>query len=135
MLQNNLSPLYRRLLPENLLTVSIPKERFADCNNCQHSNSEKSIRHHTKCCDFHPRLPNYIVGGLLSDETTDMAEGRKRIVKKIQNQKGVTPYGIIAPLAYYQKNASLSFSCRAKIDIICFTANALSIIQNTTPKS
>lgn len=54
----------------------------------------------TKCCTFHPHLPNYLVGAILSDERPEMAEGRRRILSKIERGDGVTPYGINAPGKY-----------------------------------
>lgn len=33
-----------------------------------------------------------------------LAEGKQRILTKIANRNGVTPYGIITPMTYHQKN-------------------------------
>lgn len=102
MFQNKLSPIYRHLLPADVLNIELPAERFADCDNCHHCQSEKNFRYETKCCDYHPKLPNYIVGAILSDESPALAEGKRRILEKIASRKGVTPYGIVAPMAYHK---------------------------------
>jgi len=103
MFQNKLSPIYRHLLPTNVLNIELPEERFADCDNCHHCQSDKNFRYETKCCDYHPKLPNYIVGAILNDESPELAEGKRRILEKIAHRKGVTPYGIIAPMDYHKK--------------------------------
>ena len=54
----------------------------------------------TKCCTFHPALPNYAVGGLLSDDTEMGAEGRRRLEQKIEARIGVTPFGVLPPARY-----------------------------------
>lgn len=103
MFKDKLSPLYRQLLPESVLNIELPEERFADCDNCHHCQNERNFRFETKCCDYHPRLPNYIVGAILSDESPELQEGKKRILEKIKNRQGVTPYGIVAPMPYHTK--------------------------------
>ena len=37
------------------------------------------FRPDTKFCTYYPRLPNFLVGGLLSDDTPAMATGRLRV--------------------------------------------------------
>lgn len=95
--KDKLSPVYHELLPEEVLTMEIPNERFADCMDCFHCSSAARPTSKIKCCTYHPILPNYMVGAILSDHSPAMAEGRKRIIEKIKNRVGVTPYGIIPP--------------------------------------
>ncbi len=45
----------------------------------------------TKCCTYQPKLPNYLVGGILADDTPEMAEGRRRVAGKVAAKIGVTP--------------------------------------------
>jgi Fe-S-cluster containining protein len=58
------------------------------------------FRPDTKCCTYHPRLPNYLVGAILSDEDAAMAEGRRRIQEKIARGVAVNPQWIKAPTRY-----------------------------------
>jgi hypothetical protein len=48
----------------------------------------------TKCCTFSPNIPSYLVGGLLSDPSPALAEGRRRIRERIRSRVGVTPRGL-----------------------------------------
>lgn len=95
--RSKLSPIYHKLLPENVLNIEIPNERFADCMDCYHCHNANNTSHSIKCCSYHPILPNYMVGAILNDKSPEMAEGKKRIIKKIKGRIGVTPYGIIPP--------------------------------------
>jgi Fe-S-cluster containining protein len=52
------------------------------------------FRPDVKCCSFHPTLPNYLVGGILSGTDSELEEGRNRIREKIKNRIGVEPAGI-----------------------------------------
>jgi len=103
MFQDKLSPIYEPLLPASILQLEVPKERFADCMNCFHCNNENNPAYQNKCCSYHPVLPNYMVGAILSDDSPAMAEGRSRILEKIKNRIGVTPYGIVPPMAHHKK--------------------------------
>lgn len=51
----------------------------------------------------HPRLANYLLGGILADQTGDMAVGQARIRAQIAAKTGVTPYGVIPSLVYQEK--------------------------------
>ncbi|HYX33509.1 MAG TPA: hypothetical protein VE954_10375 [Oligoflexus sp.] len=94
-------PFYRELLPDIMLK-SVPKEGKANCSNCSMVQKDPSLgsaqkhlfRPDTKCCTFHPQLPNYLVGGLLQDSRPEMAEGRRRMQERIEARSGVTPWWI-----------------------------------------
>jgi Fe-S-cluster containining protein len=101
-LANSFSEVYHRLLPD-LMETDLVNETWANCSNCHHCEFPNLERYHTKCCDYHPSLPNFIVGAILSTDTPDMAQGRAIIERKIKDKKGVTPYGITAPLEYQIK--------------------------------
>ncbi len=58
------------------------------------------FRSDTKCCTFHPKLPNYLIGSLLSDASPDMQEGQRRVREKIQRRVSVTPEWLRAPPTY-----------------------------------
>jgi len=109
--QDKLSPVYHSLLPAEVLSMEIPNERFADCMDCFHCTSTARATHSIKCCSYHPILPNYMVGAILKDHSPAMAEGRRRILEKIKNRIGVTPYGIIPPTEHqvlYNKHVKKS---------------------------
>ena len=116
--------IYRHLLPE-FLNHQIPEETKATCSSCAmcESNCQTStvpysnaaansaadgprfFSSDTKCCTYHPNLPNFLVGAILAQcilpGTNNSAhEGQLRIGKKIVEKIGVTPYGINAPAKY-----------------------------------
>ncbi len=95
-----ISPVYQGKMSNDILEIEVPKEKFANCLDCHFCADANHYRSETKCCDYHPIIPNYMVGAILADETTANAEGRKRALEKIQNKVGITPYGIIPPKNY-----------------------------------
>lgn len=52
----------------------------------------------TKCCTYHPAIPNFLVGGILKDETPELAEGRRRMLARLEARIGVTP-AFVGPTA------------------------------------
>lgn len=98
-LSENFSFVYHNLLPE-LMEVEVPEEKWADCLNCHHCSGEHKERYHTKCCDYHPSIPNYVIGAILSDESPALDRPKEIIREKIANRKGVTPLGITPSLGY-----------------------------------
>lgn len=100
LVKSKLSKVYHGLLPSEILEIQIPEERFADCSNCHHCGNKNSPLLHTKCCAYHPVLPNYMIGAILSETAPHLAEGQKRTIQKIKEQAGVTPYGIIPPVKH-----------------------------------
>lgn len=98
-----LPDIYRPFLPE-VFERPIAEERHATCANCTMCPppvpdfpAEAYFNPSTKCCTFHPALPNYSVGGLLADQTDAGSEGRRRVLGKIEAGVGVTPAGILPP--------------------------------------
>ncbi|MBX2926509.1 MAG: hypothetical protein KF852_01630 [Saprospiraceae bacterium] len=104
-LRDKMPPVYHRFF-EPVLDVEFPEERIATCENCTRCRSAQSPFINTKCCDYHPHLANYLVGGLLSDDSAVFGVGQARIREKIAEKKGVTPYGIIPPVAYVNQRKS-----------------------------
>jgi hypothetical protein len=45
----------------------------------------------TKCCTFHPQIPNYLVGALLADDDPALAVGKERMRARIATRSRVTP--------------------------------------------
>ncbi|HNW97903.1 MAG TPA: hypothetical protein PKK00_05780 [Bacteroidales bacterium] len=111
---------YHKFLPV-FFDSEIPEEKFANCQDCpmiceSRADFEKDLSKpfapDTKCCTFFPKLPNYMVGAVLSDTTPEMEEGRKRLLQKIKEKKGVLPHGIYPTKKYsllYEHGRKLGF--------------------------
>ncbi len=100
-----LPPLYQRWASE-ILQQPIPREPEATCDHCAMLPPEGAVAEpgratfydpRTKCCTYHPHLPNFLVGAVLSDEDPGAAEGRARLEQRIAAGVGVTPLAIAAP--------------------------------------
>jgi hypothetical protein len=108
---DSLPTLYRDLFP-TFFQDPLPTEAKATCSSCAMCEASNPVpiesvdgvsrffRPDTKCCTYHPRLPNYLVGAILADEDAAMAEGRRRIQDKIVRRVGVNPQWIKAPTRY-----------------------------------
>lgn len=95
--------MYRHLLTE-ALALPTPPERRATCDRCAmcapDGSSAPSPAYYApdaKCCTFHPTLPPYAVGGILLSRDPRDAEGRARLIERIDSRIGVTPFGILPP--------------------------------------
>jgi hypothetical protein len=62
--------------------------------------SGKRFRPDTKCCSFFPYLPNYTVGGILCDTSSEAQIGRATVEARIDARIAVTPLGISPPPTY-----------------------------------
>lgn len=118
-LLTHLPEFYGRFFPD-LFRRSIPEESKATCNDCAMcpvSGEEPSWRQihflpDVKCCTYHPSLPNYLIGALLSSNDPSMEEGRRRIWKIIGDRVGVEPIGIMPSPKWsllYNRSKSRSF--------------------------
>jgi Fe-S-cluster containining protein len=108
---DGLPAIYRGLLPA-FFEREVPNESKATCSNCAMcqggstlpvesvDGSNHFFRPDTKCCTYHPRLPGYLVGALLSDADPSLAEGRRRIEQKIAARVGITPLWVKPPGKY-----------------------------------
>jgi Fe-S-cluster containining protein len=106
-----LPPLYRSLLGAPL-TAEAPAERKATCAACAMLEAHcpgalppvdgrsRFFHPSTKCCTFHPRVPNYLVGGVLEDGTPGGAEGRRRMEARVASGVGVTPEWLQPPRTF-----------------------------------
>ncbi|MBU8895086.1 hypothetical protein DRW03_02350 [Corallococcus sp. H22C18031201] len=119
---DSLPALYQNLFPA-FFQGQVPIEEKATCSNCAMSKQgatgtvgavdgvDRLFRPDTKCCTYYPRLPNYLVGALLADDSPAMAEGRRRIEEKIDSRIGVTPQWVKPPAKfnYLYKNGNQFF--------------------------
>lgn len=105
MLEASLPPLYARWMQAHL-GGRIPEESRATCANCAMAPppGEPMGPGHfdpaTKCCTYVPRLPNFLVGAVLADESPDNAPGRATIEGRVLAGVGVTPLGLSRPPAW-----------------------------------
>ncbi|GHG97178.1 hypothetical protein [Comamonas sp. JC664] len=111
-LLDSLPLLYRDLLPRFFQGDVVPEETKATCAQCAMCQDtaqdtvesvdgvSRMFRPDTKCCTYSPRLPNYLVGALLSDERPELAEGRRRMEAKISSRVGVTPQWVKPPAKF-----------------------------------
>jgi hypothetical protein len=98
-----LPDIYRGFVPA-FFERPAANERHATCHACvmcpppvPDLPAESYFSPSTKCCTYHPALPNYLVGGLLLDDSDAGREGRRRIEEKIARRVAVTPFGIHPP--------------------------------------
>jgi hypothetical protein len=110
-LRDALPALYRPMLGAPF-EREVPAEAKATCASCamlEGAAGERArpidgiprfFRADTKCCTFHPRLPNYLVGAILSDATPGGAEGRRRVEARVASRVGVTPAWLEPPRTF-----------------------------------
>src|SRR3954447_17812429 len=109
---DSLPVLYADLFPD-FFRKEIPAETKATCTSCAMCPSSASgavesvdgvsrlFRPDTKCCTYYPKLPNYLVGALLSDTRDELGEGRRRVGEKLASRAGVTPQWARPTARYY----------------------------------
>ncbi len=98
-LKNKIISVYHPLL-ESLLEIEVAEEKIASCDNCTLCRSKQSPYINTKCCSYFPKLTNFLIGGLLSDDDESLLYGKNKVKLLIQQQKGISPYGLLEPLPY-----------------------------------
>ena len=92
------------------LPEGVPLEQAATCASCamatepprddDHEQERTVFDPLMKCCSFLPRVPNYLVGQLLADESPEVAVGRAAMLRRIDDGVGVTPMGVGRSRAY-----------------------------------
>ncbi|WP_338867618.1 hypothetical protein [Myxococcus stipitatus] len=127
-LLDSLPELYRELLP-GFFRQDVPEETKATCSHCAMCKDSaqgavdavdgvsRFFRPDTKCCTYFPRLPNYLVGALLSDDRPELAEGRRRMEARIASRIGVTPQWVKPPAKFnlFYKNGHQFFGRAASM--------------------
>lgn len=108
-LRDTLPEAHRRLFPAVYDRPNV-EERRATCNDCAMcakgsggltppmetaQPSAISFQPNLKCCTYHPTLPNFLAGAVLSDPS--MAEGQRRLRARIASRIGITPQWISPP--------------------------------------
>jgi hypothetical protein len=111
-IRDALPALYHDLLADPL-AEEIPAETKATCASCAMlegscggagvaavDGRSRFFRPDTKCCTFHPRLPNYLVGAILGSDDPADAEGRGRLAARVASRVGVAPEWLHPPRAF-----------------------------------
>lgn len=98
-----LPDVYQDIFPD-FFGSEIPEETVATCARCamwpdpaSACSSRRGFSKQTKCCTYHPELPNYLVGALLSSRSRALATGRERLRSVISSRIGVMPQGVRRP--------------------------------------
>lgn len=87
-----------------VLPGPIPEETQATCQHCAMCPPASNVpgemtpllsfNPQTKCCTYLPRIPNFLVGSILADETPEMKPGRATVEQRILQNIAVTPFGL-----------------------------------------
>lgn len=99
-LENIIPSLYKGILPKGVLSLNVTETK-ATCDNCLRARDKRfayTYKSHLKCCTFHPYMPNFAVGGLLSLKT--VSPGIEVLTKKIKEREFAFPIGVMAPFNY-----------------------------------
>lgn len=120
-----LPPLYARWIGE-LLKQPIPEETKATCSDCPMCRSEdppaaQAIRFNvdTKCCTFHPEIPNFLAGAILLDADSSAAEGRHRLRARMESAALLRPQGIFPSLAESARYSVLNPGFGSDVSMLC----------------
>lgn len=95
--------LYKNFVSPKVLGLSAVETK-ATCDSCLRSRDKRfayTYKENLKCCTFHPFLPNYAVGALLSEP--QKTSGILKIEQKIATREFALPLGILAPYDYQLK--------------------------------
>lgn len=91
---------YKEILNNKITKLEVTETK-ATCDNCLRSRDKRfafPYKPDLKCCTFHPYLPNFSVGALLS--RSEKTSGILKIENKIKNREFALPIGIVAPFDY-----------------------------------
>jgi hypothetical protein len=101
-----LPPLFAQWIGE-WLTDPLPRETHATCDRCamcagdgQAGTDRVFFDRAIKCCTYLPRIPNFLAGRILTDESDELAQGRATIDQRITAGVAVTPFGLGIPAPY-----------------------------------
>jgi hypothetical protein len=93
------------LLPEffDAPAVVEPRATCANCAMCSPADTPLAatgFRPDIKCCTYWPTLPNFLVGSVLSDTSSELEPARRVMRERISSRIGVTPYWLAPPRKY-----------------------------------
>lgn len=102
-LRGTLPPVYQPLFGQFFDRPKVVETRATcdKCAMCDHGQPSpvpmEYFRSDTKCCTYHPQLPNYLVGAILADPAPEMEEGKRRVREQIKRRSGATPHWLSRP--------------------------------------
>jgi Fe-S-cluster containining protein len=100
-LKHQLPSFYENILPARVLQLDVVETK-ATCEDCAMARPRQRGKIHyrpdLKCCTFHPFLPNFLVGAILSDPS--LAAGAEVLREKIRRREYALPVGMVAPVRY-----------------------------------
>lgn len=113
--------LYDRWLQKSFV-AGFPQEPHATCSDCAMCKGDvaAAFRPDVKCCTYLPRLPNFAVGAILSDSTSDGEAGRQSTLQRINADRGVLPLGVMSTATYstiYELGSSQAFG--KSLELLC----------------
>ena len=91
--------IYKGLVSSKVLGLDATETK-ATCDNCLRSRDKRfayTYKPDLKCCTFHPYIPNFAVGALLTLEET---VGISKLKYKIDQREFAFPVGVMAPFDY-----------------------------------
>jgi len=97
-LKKSLPDLYYNIINRQILNLPV-KETKATCHNCLRARDQRfeyTYNPQLKCCTFIPFLPNYAVGGILSEKI----QGYEIILELIAHRNFILPIGIFPSFKY-----------------------------------
>ncbi|NDE15801.1 hypothetical protein EBZ80_12810 [bacterium] len=80
---------WRYMLPVALTDMTFPQERRATCLNCPRARFE-GWRPDYRCCTYHPRVPNFLLGLALSHPASE------KIVRRLVADGFIIPEGMLS---------------------------------------
>lgn len=88
-----------------------PEEPAATCEDCvmcrapapRVSEAPLLFDPSVKCCSYLPELPNFLVGAILADGSSEAAPGRRSVRARIAAGEGVTPLGLFQTRAFRER--------------------------------
>lgn len=99
-LGDHLPNIYKRWVDPALLAMKAeePLSTCVSCPMCQLKSGEAFLNS-TKCCTYYPFVPNFLIGGILSEGQ----EGATRIKALLRRRQWVLPIGLVAPPSYQER--------------------------------
>lgn len=94
--------LYNKFL-DPFFEQEIPTESYATCNDCAMKCGTPKVQAFSpklKCCTYFPKIPNYLIGAILDDQSRELEIGHKRVSDLVKEKIGVTPFGLFPPKKY-----------------------------------
>ncbi|MCB0422154.1 MAG: hypothetical protein KDD61_14240 [Bdellovibrionales bacterium] len=100
----DLEDYYLKWLPPELRRRPLVSQPGVDCSQCLMTRSHNPLNRSPflsdlKCCTFHPFLPNFSIGRLLSRSN----KIKDQLSQMIQKRQFILPIGVVAPPSYQQE--------------------------------